>query len=466
MRDAIRSGGIFGEQAEGAAARCLIHYDFKFSGHFPKCTRQVKKGLPCRCVAKRCAGCQLPEGGQTACANPMCGTSAAGGPVPTFCDECRSNCANPATCSRYVHGVDCVECGDFSDAAVCRNCESRPIVVERAVLSVREVTDAAMASAVAAASAAFELAASSERPAMELFQKVTARMTQKIKEAAENPKVDYSAHGHEAEDADEAIAHLRAGRGISMDAAKAMEVGVRGIVEAVRAAATKTNPDASLQAASAARLATLATEIESGDRDALLSWLQESCFEPRGFLATELLRDCARQLSQQHLLDFQVPKKLTGQRAKGLIAGNLSNAPNFSLSKDHATQISAAAKAAAEEAAQDLQAATLATTAVCSQVCCRMCRAARGRLCVRLWLFPRRCLAGVSLLAHRRSGDTGRPGSTQADQAPGLCRGNVHICQCRGSVYICLCRGNVYIRENWPGFFPAWNATSVCDSGE
>ena len=35
----------------------MIHTDCCFSGHFPKCTQQIKKGLPCNCVAEKCKVC-------------------------------------------------------------------------------------------------------------------------------------------------------------------------------------------------------------------------------------------------------------------------------------------------------------------------------------------------------------------------------------------------------------------------
>jgi hypothetical protein len=359
--------GAFGEQGEGTSARCAVHHDFGFSGHFLKCTKQVKKGLPCKCVAKRCAGCQLPESGQTSCSNPsVCGMSVGGAPC-TFCDECRAVCANPATCGRYIHGVDCVECGDFSEAATCTNCEGRTAVVERAMMPVGEATDAALASATAAAMVALQQATNSDGAVMELFQRLTTRMRKRIVEAR-TPNAGHWAH--EDADADEAIGHLKAGAGIPMEAVISMTAGLQRIAEEVCAVALQATQDSGLQpvSAAAARVANSVAAIENGDWEAVQLWLLDEEVFPRGFLARFLLCDLVRQLSPKKVLDFQVPKTLTGQQAKVLLAHAISNGQASKLSKDNVAQMTVVAKAAAQEAARDLETCTQAMADVNLQV--------------------------------------------------------------------------------------------------
>ena len=151
----------------------------QFSGWFPKCTRQIKKGLACKCVAKTCKGCTVPAGGAMCLSPDTCNkfvenVGPAGQTVP-----------NPARATDTYTGVHCVECGEFSDLETCRPCLRLKDVANQAVAGVRAAASAAMAWAIADAKSALQEAAPGESLALEVLQSATTKMAAKLEQDAQ-----------------------------------------------------------------------------------------------------------------------------------------------------------------------------------------------------------------------------------------------------------------------------------------
>ena len=243
---------------------------------------------------------------------------------------------------------------------------------ERAVVPVRETATAAMASGIAAASAALRQRVSEQPRASDLFQRMAAKMTQRLEEAGQTEHGRTWARDDGDKDEDEALAQLKASADISMDAVLSMTGALRQIAREVWAAAAQAlqNPRLEHVSAAATRMQSAAAKIETGDWEAVRTWLKDEPLAkelPRGFLARELLRDLVKQLSRK--LEFQIPKVLGDQQAKDLLADALLHAQTTSkLSKDDVAQMSAVASAAAQEAEKDMEESSRAAAAVGLQV--------------------------------------------------------------------------------------------------
>ena len=362
--------GVFGDQAPDSAARCLVHHDFNMSGHFPKCTRQIKKGLPCKCVAKRCAGC-APDRNAT-CASPDACGKLVGNAEIVFCDVCRADCANPSTCGRYIHGVDCVVCGAFSDGQICRPCEHRDAAAQRAAEPASKSASTTMARAISEATAALQAAAPGEHIASKVFGKLTATMTSQLDDAGEPPQTGI---GKEARADDilagadaalhEVLAQLKGSAAeVSLAAVISTTEGMRNIAEQVSLAAKASAQVPEPLPANYAKMVHAAAELESGDGEMVLAWLRAGHF-PTGFLARELLRDFLKQVS--HKQGLQMPKTPSDAQVQTL-AGRLSQEHVADLSKELMAQVRQVAKLGAEEAQKTLEVLPRALPSVVYQI--------------------------------------------------------------------------------------------------
>ena len=325
----------FGKQGEDSAARCMLHADFRFSGHFPKCTKQIKKGLPCRCCAKMCKGCCVTEG--AACANPeTCGEVCGG--VITFCDVCRAECTNPTACGRYVHGQHCIQCEAFAEPGertTCRPCQHRNEMVKIVMGKVLEKTAAAMPGVINEAAAVVGAAVPGEHLALDVFTKLTATMQGEVAEIQRMATLDNEAPDENAlaasplhripaaleRDARSPGAHdpghaelmtgqtlvptTNLGKDLSTPAVIAIAAGIRQVAlhtaHATSAAVElckremKEAGDMDGAPCNSSLVAGLDAPAAEGVQAHLLAWIRKDSF-PRGFLARALLRDLLRQV--------------------------------------------------------------------------------------------------------------------------------------------------------------------------
>ena len=330
----------------------------QFSGWFPKCTRQIKKGLACKCVAKTCKGCTVPAGGAV-CLSPETCNKFVENVGRSFCDACRADCAQPSTCNRYIHGVHCVECGEFSDLETCRPCLRLKDVANQAVAGVRAAASAAMAWAIADAKSALQEAAPGESLALEVLQSATTKMAAKLEqdaqisngldgevrdgEPAEDMPMSPLLRTAQGEDLNEILSQLKGNADISMAAVISLTLGLRQIASKVSQAANdsagNTKELGDLSSAATKMVEASAKMQDVCDPGAVNTWIKEDCFA-RGFLARELLRDFVKQVARKEGL--QMPKAPSESLVNEMVC-NLSQEQIARLSKDLLAQVRASA---------------------------------------------------------------------------------------------------------------------------
>ena len=291
----------FGRQGESSAARCMLHANFRFSGHFPKCTKQIKKGLPCTCSAKTCAGCCVVPG--AVCAKPDTCGKVCGGMI-SFCDECRAKCTNPATCGRYVHGQHCIECDAFDapgEQMTCRPCQHRKEMVKIVIGKVLKESVSAMTAVIEEARAAVSNAVPVESLAVDVFARVTASMQGQVAECVQMAILGHRALTENApaasplQDWDHGDCRILPNLAVIAIAAGIRQIALH-TAQATNAAGEACKREMAQASSSAGVVAALADPFEEGGQQRLLAWIQKGSF-PRDFLARMLLRDLLRQVS-------------------------------------------------------------------------------------------------------------------------------------------------------------------------
>ena len=325
----------------------------QFSGWFPKCTRQIKKGLACKCVAKTCKGCTVPAGGAMCLSPDTCNkfvenVGPAGQTVP-----------NPARATDTYTGVHCVECGEFSDLETCRPCLRLKDVANQAVAGVRAAASAAMAWAIADAKSALQEAAPGESLALEVLQSATTKMAAKLEqdaqisngldgevrdgEPAEDMPMSPLLRTAQGEDLNEILSQLKGNADISMAAVISLTLGLRQIASKVSQAANdsagNTKELGDLSSAATKMVEASAKVQDVCDPGAVNAWIKEDCFA-RGFLARELLRDFVKQVARKEGL--QMPKAPSESLVNEMVC-NLSQEQIARLSKDLLAQVRASA---------------------------------------------------------------------------------------------------------------------------
>ena len=262
-----------------------------------------------------------------------------------FCYACRAEpCAQPSTCNRYIHGVHCVECGEFSDQETCRPCVRMKDVANRAAVGVRAAVSTAMAGASADAKLALQKACG-ERLAEELFQSATTKMSAQLELAAQirgvvrngDPAMGTTPTA-EGEDLNSALAQLNGNAGISKTAVISMTSGLRQIASTVsKAASDSTGNTRELGDVSSAatKMVEASAKMENADLNSVHAWLKARCFA-RGFLARELMRDFLKQVARTEGL--HMPRSPSESQVNEMVS-HLSQEQIARLSKDLLAQV-------------------------------------------------------------------------------------------------------------------------------